>query len=346
MIVSALETFGLCLFALQILKFKGSAVVVLLMDGVYIIHAITSAIFADRSLLKGSILRLAFIGGAFVTILGFGLTVYVIIDKPLSVPKENIWQVFMSILCLGFSWLPWLRRKFILVDKVKSVNGFSPDVTLRKTESGDNLLKSPNSMSGLSSLSSSAQFSVNRDREERYTHKLIVVSSLVKIILTIIFSFLIQDVINKGNILTVIEEWSTGWNFSLQDLSKMTDQQTYFFMINVITTTLGYAIGVYALQTQMVKGAFVIPLLLVTPLSFMILFMKDSCKKFYFGDRSVPFDEDICTDLDKYNGFLIPALILLFIGQCLTVGYYVFKSNTIVLQKEVKVKISVKTYVV
>ncbi|OPL21724.1 hypothetical protein AM593_04261, partial [Mytilus galloprovincialis] len=67
-----------------------------------------------------------------------------------------------------------------------------------------------------------------------------------------------------------------------------------------------------------------------------MLYINDLCSGLYFGKTDIEYSNNICHNGTENLEFLLPALLLVCIGQCLSTGYYVYKSSTIVLQKEVK----------
>ncbi|XP_063437912.1 uncharacterized protein LOC134718963 [Mytilus trossulus] len=328
--LSLIESFGMCLFAFKVLKISKSATVVLLMDGVYIGHSIVTGFINNRSRNRQSN-PIKFAVSTIMIVAGCGLTIFVIADKKL-VETKDLWHIFVSILCLSTAWLPWVRKKIVSVDQ--PIAAFHTERAYQATESRSSDEQSQgSSMYGGSSLTSSQQTDDGIiESKEKYTHKLMIISSGTKTISTFLFAFLIQSMFDGWS----VKEWSEGWDLRLGDLETTNGRQTYFFMINIITSILGYAVGLYVLRTQMGKGGFAVPLLLSTPVTFGMLYVNDLCSGLYFGKTDIEYSNNICHNGTENLEFLLPALLLVCIGQCLSTGYYVYKSSTIVLQKEVK----------
>lgn len=327
----------MCLFAFKVLKINKSATVVLLMDGVFIGHSIVTGFINSRSR-NGQSQPIKFAVSTIMIVAGCVLTIFVIADRKLMETKD-LWHIFVSILCLSTAWLPWVRKKIVSVDQ--PIAAFHTERAYQATESRSSDEQSQgSSMYGGSSLTSSQQTDDGIiESKEKYTHKLMIISSGTKTISTFLFAFLIQSMFDGWS----VKEWSEGWDLRLGDLETPNGRQTYFFMINIITSILGYAVGLYVLRTQMGKGGFAVPLLLSTPVTFGMLYINDLCSGLYFGKTDIEYSNNICHNGTENLEFLLPALLLVCIGQCLSTGYYVYKSSTIVLQKEVKVYLVVKT---
>ncbi|CAG2241376.1 CHS1 [Mytilus edulis] len=328
--LSLIESFGMCLFAFKVLKINKSATVVLLMDGVFIGHSIVTGFINSRSR-NGQSQPIKFAVSTIMIVAGCVLTIFVIADRKLMETKD-LWHIFVSILCLSTAWLPWVRKKIVSVDQ--PIAAFHTERAYQATESRSSDEQSQgSSMYGGSSLTSSQQTDDGIiESKEKYTHKLMIISSGTKTISTFLFAFLIQSMFDGWS----VKEWSEGWDLRLGDLETTNGRQTYFFMINIITSILGYAVGLYVLRTQMGKGGFAVPLLLSTPVTFGMLYINDLCSGLYFGKTDIEYSNNICHNGTENLEFLLPALLLVCIGQCLSIGYYVYKSSTIVLQKEVK----------
>jgi hypothetical protein len=87
-------TFGLCLFALKILKIEESAVVALLMDCVFLGHIFVTVIGYCRSTSEVDTTRKVSFGISAVTVVGgFGLTVFVIYSK-FNVSNTAIYLIY------------------------------------------------------------------------------------------------------------------------------------------------------------------------------------------------------------------------------------------------------------
>jgi len=349
--ISFLESFGLCLFALKILKIEKCAVVALLMDCVFLGHIFVTVIGYCRRTNEVDPKRKISFGISAITVVGgFGLTVFVIYSKfndSKSISTSDLWHVFVAIACLSISWLPWLRKKTILVIQ-RYDRPEAEVVDISQYTQSQNTKKMSSVVPGVSSVANSDSSDNDDDADdfidssEKYTHKLMIISSFTKIISIVISSFILQDVIG-GSTSQTINQISDGWRLNLQ-METNPGRQTYYFIFNISTSFIGYFIGLYALRTQMSVGSFAIPLLLATPVTFLMLYVPDVCQSIFFVNAATPYSKTICYNTFSDLEFLLPALVLLWIAQVLSTGIYAIRTSTFVLQKEVKVGKICKVY--
>lgn len=350
--ISFLESFGLCLFALKILKIEESAAVALLMDCVFLGHICVTVIGYCQSTNEVDTIRKVSFGISAVTVVGgFGLTVFVIYSKlnvsNSAISTSDLWHVFVAIACLSISWLPWLHKKTILVIQ-RDVRPEAEVVDISQNTPSQNTENMSSVVPGVSSIANSHSSDNDDDADdyidssEKYTHKLMIISSFTKIVSIVISSFILQDVID-GSTSQTINQISDGWGLNLQ-METNPGRQTYYFIFNISTSFLGYLIGLYALQTQMSVGSFAIPLLLTTPLTFLMLCVPDVCQSIFFVNAATPYSKTICLNTFSDLEFLLPALVLLWIAQVLSTGIYAIRTSTFVLQKELMVGKICKVY--
>lgn len=320
------------------------------MDCVFLGHIYVTVIGYFRSTNEVDPKRkITFCISAVTVVGGFGLTVYVIYSKfndSKSISTSDLWHVFVAIACLSISWLPWLRKKIILVIQ-RDVPPEAEVVDVSQNTQSQNTEKMSSVVPGVSSIANSHSSDNDDDDDddyidssEKYTHKLIIISSFTKIVSIVISSFILQDVID-GSTSQTINQISDGWRLNLQ-METNPGRQTYYFIFNISTSFLGYYIGLYALRTQMSVGSFAIPLLLTTPITFLMLYVPDVCQSIFFVNAATPYSKTVCYNSFSDLEFLLPALVLLWIAQVLSTGIYAIRTSTFVLQKEVKVGIKCK----
>ena len=292
--------------------------------------------------------KISFGISAVTVVGGFGLTVFVIYSKfndSKSISTSDLWHVFVAIACLSISWLPWLRKKTILVIQ-RDVRPEVELVDILQITQSQNTEKMSSVVSGVSSIANSHSSDNDDDADdyidssEKYTYKLMIISSFTKIVSIVISSFILQD---GGSTSQTINQISDGWRLNLQMETNL-GRQTYYFILNICTSFLGYFIGLYALRTQMSVGSFAIPLLLTTPVTFLMLYVPDVCQSIFFVNAATPYSKTICYNSFSDLEFLLPALVLLWLAQVLSTGIYAIRTSTFVLQKEVKVGKIFKVY--
>jgi hypothetical protein len=249
--ISFLESFGLCLFALKILKIEESAAVALLMDCVFLGHICVTVIGYCQSTNEVDTIRKVSFGISAVTVVGgFGLTVFVIYSKlnvsNSAISTSDLWHVFVAIACLSISWLPWLHKKTILVIQ-RDVRPEAEVVDISQNTPSQNTENMSSVVPGVSSIANSHSSDNDDDADdyidssEKYTHKLMIISSFTKIVSIVISSFILQDVID-GSTSQTINQISDGWGLNLQ-METNPGRQTYYFIFNISTSFLGYLIG-------------------------------------------------------------------------------------------------------
>ncbi|XP_071138349.1 uncharacterized protein [Mytilus edulis] len=197
--LSLIESFGMCLFAFKVLKINKSATVVLLMDGVFIGHSIVTGFVNSRSR-NGQSQPIKFAVSTIMIVAGCVLTIFVIADKKLMETKD-LWHIFVSILCLSTAWLPWVRKKIVSVDQ--PITSYHTERAYQATESRSSDEQSQgSSMYGGSSLTSSQQTDDGIiESKEKYTHKLMIISSGTKTISTFLFGYNLSKIFGKSRLI-------------------------------------------------------------------------------------------------------------------------------------------------
>src|SRR6218665_1480866 len=108
------------------------------------------------------------------------------------------------------------------------------------------------------------------------------------------------------------------------------------FMVSIFTSLVGCILGVMACIMCMQKLAFAIPLILATPVSFVLVVLQDKCLLNLW--RKVGTGCDVMlTDAEFY--LIVPAAICLVLAQVFSTAIFIFKTQTIVMQKTSHVSI-------
>lgn len=101
-------------------------------------------------------------------------------------------------------------------------------------------------------------------------------------------------------------------------------------MVSIFISLVGSILGVMACIMCMQKFAFAVPLILATPVSFILVVLQDKCLVNLWRPKS-PECYDMLTDMEIY--FIVPAAICLVLAQVFSTAVFIFKTQTIVMQK-------------
>lgn len=156
--------------------------------------------------------------------------------------------------------------------------------------------------------------------------KVVLISAIFKIIFIFVASILlIQFAMEKMNF---EDAWNADWNWNIDDGIYI------YFLSHLIASFVAYVIAVFACHTCMDRGAFMMPLLLSSPLSYLLFMVKESCVWIHsFKDPSWEF----CFG-SPYLQFNMVALVCMSMSICLVYGRLLWNVKQQVLLKETKVK--------
>lgn len=256
--------------------------------------------------------------------------------------KSDFAYACVSILCLSVSWLPWLHKSIIqtqhLLEKEDEEDNSQETPQSNKNEANSHNAESTNETLACSNSNDNKPTGGPKpDTIEVYTHKILIVSSFTKILTIIIFACVMQN-LEQGSDVGILHKLGNVWLVEF-DTSTDLGRQKIYLIVNITLSFLGYIIGIYALKTQMNIFGFVLPLLLATPLSFLLLYVPNICNNFDLSHGTRMYIETICVNKIQKEDieFLLPALFLLWIAQFLSTGFYVLGSSACILQHEIKV---------
>ena len=343
--ISMFEAIGLCIFTFKVLTKEKNELVILLMDCVFIGHIIVNnigdCITIRTSRDKENIFRCIRSAISLISIIaGAILTFYITYTN--LIQKSDFAYVLVSIFCLSVSWLPWLHKSIIQtqhsLEKEDEEDNSREASRSNQSEANSNSAESTNETLACSNSSDNKPTGgPKQDIIEVYTHKILIVSSFTKILTIIIFACVMQN-IEQGSDVGILHKLGNGWLLEF-DTSTDLGRQKIYLIVNISLSFLGYLIGIYALKTQMNIFGFVLPLLLATPLSFLLLYVPNICNNFDLSHGTRMYIETICVNKIQKEDieFLLPALFLLWIAQFLSTGFYVLGSSACILQHEIKV---------
>jgi hypothetical protein len=157
------------------------------------------------------------------------------------------------------------------------------------------------------------------------TWKVLLISSVTKTIVTLAGSALLLKF--ELNNISFEDTWTKGWNWNVND------GVCILFLVHVSASIVAYVTAVFACHTCMDSGAFVIPLLLTSPLTCLLLVVSRSCD--WIRDFSGHAD-DFCVDSSKLI-FSVAAMGCFFVAVVLTFGRQLWNVKRIVLLKETQV---------
>ena len=216
-----------------------------------------------------------------------------------------------GIILLNFSWIPWLQKKTMEVRKPNP-----------KPEENS-------ASSSRDSIDDETDGSSNQGIEKNSHWKTLFISSLVKVILTIPISMFFFYVAFADT----LEGYTDGWNSNNWDISN---RQTQRFIINILTTILGYTIGVFACRTGIDLGSYFVPLCPVTPmLATAILMIKGSCTLLIGLEGK---GEECQVEGDTMNGLAAGAVLCWILSQIFSMGIFSIKGSSIILEHESMVR--------
>lgn len=339
--VSFMESLGITLFVFNIPAITNARNSVLLMNCVFFVP-IMSLLYASIKHRTQSRWKALFVIAFVFELAGIGLTCYLMRDSAL----DKIWFALVAVVCLSISWTPRLLNYLLKTDTLDPDTDLE-DEMVEETNMPNYTNTRSSSQSGSAGYqtltengrSSSVQESIRLEpRPKPYddeitktqtpgkaTWKLTIFMSFFKIIFTIGISmmiFYIGPLSKKGP----FKNYQSGWNWSGLDL--------YYFVANIATSVIGYLLGYIACTTCMQRWAFSVPLVLTTPLSMVLLMVNKSCNGILLTTGG---KEDCNLNMGEHSTdviLLILAAFFLVLAQAMSVGWLIFRTQSIVMLKE------------
>ncbi|XP_078327748.1 uncharacterized protein LOC111112966 isoform X4 [Crassostrea virginica] len=325
---SALESAGLCILVFKILPSGSAASGVSAMQIGFVLPILYHLIKGYRDIWC---FRPAVLFSLLFALGGAGVVIYIFVKNS----AEDSWTL-AGIVLVFIAWLPSFQRK--MFSPVKS-----PDIEPEQRVPRGSINRSNTSGSYLHGQSSSSDYSsfqstygsnisdipnpkpdpMSEERSDKTTAwKVLLISSFTKIIFIFGVSSLLAQ-FSMGN-MKLKNVWDNGWDWG-------TDNMFVLFIVHISSGIVAYVTGVFACHTCMDRGAFVVPLILSSPLSVILLVVSSSCD--WFKNYS-EVSGDFCVSGSSTILISIVAMVCTSFAIFLVFGRVLWNVNKLVLQKE------------
>ncbi|XP_062599412.1 uncharacterized protein LOC134260895, partial [Saccostrea cucullata] len=241
----------------------------------------------------------------------------------------NTWSLCGYVL-IYLSWFPYLNKHIFppVMTTVRgplNANGQTSRISINRPNSSASL-PGVSSCSNLPSYNSTANTSGISSHlcDKTSPWKVLFISAFSKIVFILSSSALLIKFAMDD--LSFDDGWTKGWTWSTSD------DVFVLFIVHTTISIVGYAIAVFACHTCMDRGSFVIPLILSSPVAYIILAVPRSCEWIQnFSGNSQAF----CVK-DGSLIYSLVAMMCFFITISLTFGRLLWDIQNIVLQKEIQ----------
>ena len=377
---SVLESCGVSLIAVCVLSKVTSLSGISVMNGVFLVPILIHVfINAKRPGSKHFLITMV-----LALIMELAGLVFIILSVHQSgeshkddfITLSNSWQLFLALVSISLAWTPWVQRQQLypskakfrqLYNEMKDVHGWpgKHDHVPMEITQNDTFADNTNATSGyggssgsgrsgrtissrVSSTSSSEEgnHSVVADDDSWIDkHRDIIfgeptlssrwkngfICSLIKLIFIPGFSMLWGYIFN----IYKVDSLHAG-------IQHVNENSPVFipFMVNIFASFGGYILGCAACSMAVQKVSFALPLVLVTPLLIVILMTTNVCEKL-FENAKFECGAGNTTMLQVYS-YLGAAC--LYLAQILSTSYFIFKTQTAVLQKEANVSVNSRLF--
>lgn len=252
--------------------------------------------------------------------------------------KSDAWSL-VGIVLVFLSMLPYLNNKIFKVTE-KTVPNYRQDIQSGSINPDSSDSSNPCSTSNYHSFHSSSSGNMteieNVNPYEKLTPpdnasawKVLLISASFKIIVGFLTSAIfIQCAMGKMNFQ---DAWRLGLNWST------IDKTCRLFIAHIVTSLVAYVTAVFACRTCIDRGAFLMPLLLSSPVVYITLLFPRSCEWLdTFLDQSSMFCASSISL--KYSGW---AMVWATLPIWLIYGRLFWCLKRKVLLKETQVKITI-----
>ncbi|XP_033747575.1 uncharacterized protein LOC117332686 [Pecten maximus] len=306
-LTSILESFGLCVFAFKILSLHLFGVNGLLLStALFFIFPITYIYQCRHHSDNPRAVKILCFVAIFFLVLGSLISSIGGLSFILRNLKD-IWLIPAAVACLTIVWSPLVQKRLI------NVNESSPKADVEEnsplhdvTDKGDVLVT----------------------KRPQACWKSAIILSACRLPCIVGFSLLLHFVdSDKYKNADVIDSFraSLDWHFEHIEPKML--------FTNLLCTFGGYFITSIACRITMQRGAFVLPLVFATPLVFSILSVESACKKI----TSILHPDNLHMCQHEKLMFNIPAIVCVFVALCLSLGWVIWTTNTIVLCTEAEI---------
>ncbi|XP_052222970.1 uncharacterized protein LOC127838915 isoform X10 [Dreissena polymorpha] len=159
--------------------------------------------------------------------------------------------------------------------------------------------------------------------------KMIFYISFFKIIFIVAISLLLFSFLLFENRPT-LSDFNSGWSGLGKYTWTSTRDDIYLFTVNIVGSAVGYLVAYMACTACMQRLAFTLPVVLATPVSILLLTIPLSCD-FLISVKDRGF---VCGPERNTLWLTIAAAVSLIVYELATVGWYHFKTENIVMEKE------------
>ncbi|OWF56620.1 Chitin synthase 1 [Mizuhopecten yessoensis] len=306
-LTSVLESFGLCVFAFKILSLQLFGVNGLLLStSLFFIFPIAYIIKIRQQSDNPRAVKIA----GLVSIFFLVLSVFISIIGSFSFFMRNlkdIWLIPAAVLCLTIVWSPLVQKRLINVNDSNSKTDDEHNSALHDiTDKGDVLVT----------------------KRPQACWKSAIILSACRMPCIVAFSLLLHFVdSDKYKNADAIDSFrdSLDWHFE--------HIEPRMLFTNLLCTFGGYFVSSIACRITMQRGAFVLPLLFATPVVFSILSVESACKRI----TSLLHPDNLHMCQHEKLMFNVPAIVCVFLALCLSLGWIIWTTNTIVLCTEAEI---------
>nr|XP_022306572.1 uncharacterized protein LOC111112966 isoform X3 [Crassostrea virginica] len=324
---SALESAGLCILVFKTLASGSAASGVSAMQIGFVLPILYHLKKGNRDI---RCFRPAVFFSLLCALGGTGVVIYIYVKN-----SAEVWSL-VGIVLVFIAWLPSFHKK--MFSPVKST-----DIEPKQRVPRGSINRSNTSRSYLHGQSLSSEYSSFKSTyrsiisdipspkpdpisevpcDKTTAWKVLLISSFTKIIFifgvsSLLPLFLMRDMKFK-------DIWDKGWDWGI-------DNMFVLFIVHTSSGIVAYVTGVFACHTCMDRGAFVVPLILSSPLSVVLLVVSSSCDWFKnYSEVSV----DFCVSGSSSLVLSIVAMLCTSIALILVFGRVLWNVNKLVLQKE------------
>ncbi|XP_023931466.1 uncharacterized protein LOC106150672 [Lingula anatina] len=348
LLASSFEVCGILILTLAVLRQVNPVVAILLLNSVYLAPSVVGFFSSCRQQQGRVSHRVAFALGMLCTVAGLVMSVYCAVTER---GTNMTWEILLPVFLLSVAWSPAMQKiqlynkggaesfrkalgnTYSATHTRVGVNGTMSGATDQQTDTsgysssrngGPN--SSSNNMHNAGAASQRADDSsyiswlrtlplddlIDLDPYKSARWKNNILTSLWKLVLTPFAAIAFAKAFDIGydfeNFESFFEYWSDGL--------------LYAFIINVCTSLAGYLFSLFTCMMCM-QIVFVLPLILSTPAAVGTLFLPFIDGLFH-PEKTIEYPPIL----------LIIAGVAFFFGQFFTVGVFLFKKQTVVMEKE------------
>lgn len=302
------ESFGLILFTIEVMSETPMGTVVSLMNGVFSLPLLFQLFqpLTDRSVPRRKCWEHALLGlGVLFEIAGIALIVGIVVHpNGLRVDIGDIWEIPVALLLLSFAWSPSIQKRLLYPQQSQLESLWRRN---RSRESNEQVPEA------------SSVIFIHPELSARWKNAAIMSSTRLVLIPAVGFLYVYaRQLISFTNL-------RSGF------LNLVPEHPMFAgFLANVFSSLVGSVLGAMACTMCMQKLAFAVPLVLTTPVACVLVVLQQRC----LWSLWTPLGG--CSRLMRGElllFFLVPATVCLVLAQVFSTAVFIFKTQTIVMQK-------------